>query len=70
LQNRNLQTEGLKMKQADVSIVNSPLVGKSATEILKHFNDYNFVDDHGHRLEFCKDFIDLVGLAAYQPKTE
>nr|WP_154927769.1 hypothetical protein [Pantoea agglomerans] len=59
------------MKQADVSIVNSPLVGKSATEILKHFNAYNFVDDHGHRLEFCKDFIDLVGLlAAYQSKTD
>ncbi len=64
MQNRNLQTEGLKMKQADVSIVNSPLVGKSANEILKHFNDYNFVDDHGHRLEFCEDFMDLVKLAS------
>ncbi|MCW0343417.1 hypothetical protein NB703_001510 [Pantoea ananatis] len=52
------------MKQADVSIVNSPIVGKSANEILKHFNDYNFVDDHGHRLEFCEDFIELVNQAA------
>jgi hypothetical protein len=57
------------MKQADESIVNSPLVGKSANEILKQFNDYNFVDDHGHRLEFCEDFIDLVGLVS-QCKTE
>lgn len=52
------------MKQADVSIVNSPLVGKSANEMLKHFNDYNFVDDHGHRLEFCEDFIYHLKLAS------
>ncbi|SAC75869.1 Uncharacterised protein [Enterobacter hormaechei] len=64
MQDRNPLTEGLKMKQADESIVNSPLVGKSANEMLKHFNDYNFVDDHGHRLEFCEDFIDLVKLAS------
>nr|WP_235843717.1 hypothetical protein [Morganella psychrotolerans] len=38
----------------------SPINGKSPEEILEHFNKYNFVDDHGHRLEFCQDFIDLV----------
>ncbi|MEN4779947.1 hypothetical protein ABEH00_20030 [Pantoea agglomerans] len=52
------------MKQDDVSIVYSPLVGKSADEILKHFNDYNFIDDHGNRLEFCEDFIILARLAS------
>ncbi|QGW02797.1 hypothetical protein F9282_07295 [Proteus terrae subsp. cibarius] len=41
----------------------SPINGKSPEEILEHFKKYNFVDDHGHRLEFCQDFIDLVALA-------
>ncbi|ENZ0271315.1 hypothetical protein ACGABU_003481 [Morganella morganii] len=42
----------------------SPVYGKSPEEIVEHFNKYNFVDDHGHRLEFCQDFIDLIRAAA------
>ncbi|OBU11708.1 hypothetical protein AYY17_03115 [Morganella psychrotolerans] len=56
----NQLNEGLKMKQEHDSISTSPISGKSPEEILEHFNKYNFVDDHGHRLEFCQDFIDLV----------
>lgn len=41
----------------------SPVYGKSPGEIVEHFNKYNFVDDHGHRLEFCQDFIDLIQAA-------
>ncbi|WP_275369816.1 hypothetical protein [Xenorhabdus bovienii] len=41
---------------------NSPLHGKSPEEILEHFKKYNFVDDHGHRLEMCQDFIDLINI--------
>lgn len=52
------------MKQVDESIVNSPLYGKSAEEILVHFRSYKFADDHGHRLELCKDFDELVAMAA------
>ncbi len=38
------------------------LIGKSAEEIFEIFNGYNFVDGHGHRLETCQEFIDLVGI--------
>lgn len=31
----------------------SPINGKSSEEILEHFNKYNIVNDHGHRLECC-----------------
>ncbi|WP_275387763.1 hypothetical protein [Xenorhabdus bovienii] len=41
---------------------NSPLHGKSPEEILEFFKKYNFVDDHGHRLEMCQDFIDLINI--------
>jgi len=69
LRYRNQLNEGLKMKQDDESIVNSPLNGKNAEEILDHFKGYKFADDHGHRLELCQDFIELVKLAA-QAKAE
>lgn len=61
---RNQQNEGLKMKQVHESIDKSPLSGKSAKEIIEHFKSYNFVDDHGHRLDMCLDFTDLVEMAA------
>lgn len=51
------------MKHADESIIHSPLIGKSAKEIVEHFKGYNFVDDHGHRLDMCGDFKDLVNMA-------
>ncbi len=57
------------MKQEHDSISKSPINGKSPEEILEHFNKYNFVDDHGHRLEFCQDFIDLVTLATKSNKS-
>ncbi len=60
----NQQNEGLKMKQELNSLSKSPLYGKSPEEILEYFNRYNFVDDHGHKLELCQDFIDLVKLSA------
>ncbi|HBX7643218.1 TPA: hypothetical protein MIG29_03315 [Klebsiella pneumoniae] len=41
----------------------SELIGKSAEEIVEIFNGYNFVDGHGHRLDTCQEFIDLVGMA-------
>ncbi len=56
----NQLNEGLKMKQEHDSISTSPINGKSPEEILEYFNKYNFVDDHGHRLEFCHNLIDLV----------
>lgn len=61
---RNQLNEGLKMKQVHGSIDKSPLSGKSAKEIIEHFKSYNFVDDHGHRLDMCLDFTDLVEMAA------
>ncbi|QIA51059.1 hypothetical protein GW574_01365 [Pantoea agglomerans] len=48
------------MKQVYDSISHSPYFGKSAKEILEQFKGYNFADDHGHHLELCKDFIELV----------
>lgn len=53
------------MKQEHDSISKSPVIGKSPDEIIEHFNKYNFVDDHGHRLEFCQDFIELIRAAKY-----
>ncbi len=52
------------MKQIHDSISKSPLYGKSPEEILEYFKKYNFVDDHGHRLEMCQDFIDLINITA------
>lgn len=51
------------MKHFDESINKSPLSGKSAKEIVDHFKGYNFVDDHGHRLDKCLDFIELAEIA-------
>lgn len=64
LRYRNQLNEGLKMKQVDESIDKSHLSGKSAKEIIEHFKSYNFVDDHGHRLDMCLDFTDLVEMVA------
>ncbi|WP_167371953.1 hypothetical protein [Xenorhabdus beddingii] len=50
------------MKQELDSISKSPIYGKSPEEILEHFKKYNFVDDHGHRIEMCQDFIDLINI--------
>ncbi|WP_346827923.1 hypothetical protein [Serratia inhibens] len=38
------------------------IAGKSAKEIIEPFKGYNFVDDHGHRLELCDDLIYLINL--------
>lgn len=53
------------MKQVDDSKRFPLLSGKSPEEIVKLFNSYNFVDDHGHRLDVCQDFKDLVELASH-----
>lgn len=58
------------MKQVDESIDKSPLSGKSAKEIIEHFKSYNFVDDHGHRLDMCLDFTDLVEMATASQSEE
>ncbi|UMR71076.1 MULTISPECIES: hypothetical protein [Escherichia] len=42
------------------------IAGKSPNEIIDIFRRYNFVDDHGHRLEMCLDFIDLVNAKSQQ----
>nr|DAK86566.1 MAG TPA: hypothetical protein [Caudoviricetes sp.] len=62
---RNQLNGDLKMKQVDDSKRFPLLSGKSPEEIVKLFNSYNFVDDHGHRLEMCQDFKDLVELASH-----
>lgn len=54
----------LKMKQVDESKQFPRLSGKSPEEIVELFKSYNFVDDHGHRLEVCDDFRDLVAIAS------
>lgn len=51
------------MKQVDESKQFPRLNGKSPEEIVELFKSYNFVDDHGHQLEMCQDFIDLVTMA-------
>lgn len=51
------------MKRADESKRFPRLNGKSPEEILELFQSYNFVDDHGHLLEKCDDFNDLVSMA-------
>lgn len=51
------------MKQFGESQEVSRLHGKSAVEIVEIFKSYNFVDDHGHHLVICQDFIDLVKMA-------
>lgn len=53
------------MKQVDESKQFPHLNGKSPEEIVELFKCYNFVDDHGHRLEVCGDFKDLVALATH-----
>lgn len=53
----------LKMKQVDESKQFPRLNGKSPEEIVELFKSYNFVDDHGHQLDACQDFKDLVFLA-------
>jgi hypothetical protein len=65
LRYRNQLNEGLKMKQVDDSIIDSPFHGKNSEEILDHFKGYKFADDHGHRLELCRDFVELVKLAEH-----
>ncbi|MFW3570145.1 hypothetical protein [Kosakonia cowanii] len=52
------------MKQVDESKQFPRLNGKSPEEIVELFKSYNFVDDHGHCLEACDDFRDLVALAS------
>ena len=52
------------MKQVDESKRCPRLNGKSPKEIVELFKEYNFVDDHGHRLDMCQDFKDLVELAS------
>lgn len=56
------------MKQVDESKQFPRLNGKSPEEIVDLFTAYNFVDDHGHRLDVCQDFIDLVGMATEKAK--
>ena len=56
------------MRQFDESQEVSRLHGKSAEEIVEIFKAYNFVDDHGHRLDMCQDFIDLVEIAVETKK--
>ena len=60
----NLLIGDLKMKQVDESKQFPRLNGKSPEEIVELFKSYNFVDDHGHRLDMCQDFKDLVELAS------
>ena len=60
----NRLTGDLKMKQVDESKQFPRLNGKSPEEIVELFKSYNFVDDHGHCLEACDDFRDLVALAS------
>ena len=52
------------MKQVDESKQFPRLNGKSPEEIVELFKSYNFVDDHGHRLDMCQGFKDLVELAS------
>lgn len=40
----------------------TPFNDKTPEEILEYFKRYNFVDDQGHKLENCQDFIDLINL--------
>ena len=51
------------MKQVDGSKQFPRLNGKSPEEIVELFKSYNFVDDHGHQLDACQNFKDLVFLA-------
>lgn len=50
----NLLIGDLKMKQVDESKQFPRLNGKSPEEIVELFKSYNFVDDHGHRLDMCQ----------------
>lgn len=52
------------MKHVDESIDESPVNGKSPKEILAHFKTYGFRDCHGHKLELCQDFLELIRLVA------
>lgn len=53
------------MKQIDESKRFPRLDGKSPEEIVELFKAYNFVDDHGHRLDMSpEDFKDLVALTS------
>jgi len=58
------------MKQVDVAKQFPRLNGKSAKEIVELFKTYNFVDDHGHQLEMCQDFIDLVNMSVLSSAPE
>ena len=52
------------MKQVDESKRCPRLNATSPEEIVELFKSYNVVDDHGHRLDMCQDFKDLVELAS------
>lgn len=52
------------MKQIDESKLYPRLNGKGPEEIVELFKSYNFVDDHGHRLDMCLDFKELVAMAS------
>lgn len=52
------------MKQNHESKQYPRLNGESPEEIVELFKSYNFVDDHGHRLDMCQDFRDLVALVS------
>nr|DAZ31464.1 MAG TPA: hypothetical protein [Caudoviricetes sp.] len=54
------------MQQVDVTSDVPTFYGESPEEIIDHFGKYNFVDDHGHELTLCGDFIDLVNLVIKQ----
>lgn len=41
----------------------SPFSDMTGEEIVAYFSRYGFVDEHGHKLELCKDFLDLVDFA-------
>ena len=56
------------MQQVDEAKQFPRLRGKCAKGIVELFEAYNFVDDHGHRLDMCQDFIDLVEMATETDK--
>ncbi|SSY81066.1 Uncharacterised protein [Alysiella crassa] len=41
-----------------------PLENMTENEIIAHFERYGFRDEMGHELTLCRDFLDLVALAA------
>lgn len=62
----NQHEKDLPMKQNEAAQP-TPFENMTESQIIAHFEKYGFRDELGHELILCRDFLDLVALAAKKP---